>query len=94
MSIHLAARKGNEEIVKVLLDQPTVQVDAKDGSGKTALHLACSEGHVKICQVLLNYGADITTVSEEKMTPILCAIQNCHTEIARMILNRGWIWFV
>ncbi|XP_068755474.1 transient receptor potential cation channel subfamily A member 1-like [Montipora capricornis] len=89
MSIHLAARKGNEEIIKVLLDQPTVQVDAKDGSGKTALHLACSEGHVKICQILLNYGADITTVSEEKMTPILCAIQNCHTEIARMILNRA-----
>ena len=87
--LHLAARKGNEEIVKILLDQPAVHVDATDGAGKTALHLACSGGHEKVCRILLNYGADIKAVSEDKMTPLLCAIQSRHTEIARMILSRG-----
>ena len=87
--LHLAARKGNEEIVKILLDHPADHVNATDGSGKTALHLACSGGHEKVCRILLNYGANIKAVSEDKMTPLLCAIQSRHTEIARMILSRG-----
>ncbi|XP_068698482.1 transient receptor potential cation channel subfamily A member 1-like isoform X2 [Montipora foliosa] len=66
-----------------------VHVDAKDDSGKTALHLACSEGHTKVCQILLTYGADIKAISEDKMTPLHCAIQNCHSEVARMILDQA-----
>lgn len=92
--LHLAARRGNDDIVKVLLDQPEPDVDAKDGAGKTALHLACREGHRKVCQVLLNFGADIKAVSADKMTPLHSAIQNGHTEVARMILNRGEMHFV
>ena len=88
--LHLAARRGNEEIVKVLLDQPSVAVDAKDDSGKTALHFACSEGHRKVCQILLNFGADIKAVSTDKTTPLHSAIFNGHSEVARMILKRGW----
>ena len=89
LPLHLAARRGNEEIVKVLLDQSSVQVDVKDGSGKTALHLACSEGHKNVCQILLNFGASITEVAADKMTPLHCAIHNAHSEVARLILNRG-----
>lgn len=91
LPLHLAARRGNEEIVKVLLDRPIVHVDAKDDSGKTALHLACSEGQKKVCEILLHHGADIKAVSEDKMTPLHCAIQNCHSEVARMILDQGEI---
>ena len=89
LPLHLAARRGNEEIVKVLLDQSSVHVDVKDGSGKTALHLACSEGHKNVCQILLNFGASITEVAADKMTPLHCAIHNAHSEVARLILNRG-----
>ena len=87
--LHFAARRGNEEIVKVLLEHPKVCVNVIDGSGKTPLHLACSEGHKKICQLLLNYGADIKAITAGKTTPLHNAILNGHTEVARMILNRG-----
>ena len=43
--LHFAARRGNHEIVKVLLQRPKVKINAADSSGKTALHVACSEGH-------------------------------------------------
>ena len=94
MPLHLAARRGNDEIVKVLLDQTSVHVDEKDSSGKTALHLACSEGHRNLCQILLNFGANIKEVSADKMTPLHCAIQNGHSEVARIILNRGKIYLI
>lgn len=40
--LHSAARHGNEEIVKGLLEQPNVMVDEQDERGHTALHLASS----------------------------------------------------
>lgn len=73
-----------------------MKIDEKDGSGKTPLHLACSEGHSKICQLLLNYGADIKAVSADKTTPLHNAIVNGHSQIARIILNRGMnnrLWY-
>ena len=82
-------RRGHEEIVKVLMDQPSVDVDAKNNSGKTALHFACSEGHREVCQVLLNFGANIKAISTDKTTPLHSAIFNGHSEVARMILKRG-----
>ncbi len=87
--LHFAARRGNEEIVKVLLEHPKVNVNVTDGSGKTPLHIACSEGHRKVCQLLLNYGACIKAVTADKTTPLHNAILNGHSEIARMILKRG-----
>ena len=91
MPLHLAARRGNEEIVKIILDRPDVLVDAKDSSGKTALHLASSEGHKNVCQILLNHGANIKAIAADKMTPLHSAIHNSHSEVARLILNRGEI---
>ena len=87
--LHFAARRGNHEIVKVLLEHPKVNVDGKDSSGKTALHLACSEGHSKVCQLLLNYGASVEAATADKTTPLHNAILHGHSEVARMILNRG-----
>ena len=93
-ALHFAARRGNEEIVKILLQHSKVNVNDKDASGKTALHLACNEGHSNVCQLLLNYGADIKAVSEDKTTPLHSAILNGHSQVAIMILNRGKRWSI
>ena len=87
--LHFAARRGNDEIVKVLLEYLKVKVNARDGSGKTALHMACSEGHSRVCQLLLNKGADIKAVTADNTTPLHNAILNGHSQVATMILSRG-----
>ena len=87
--MHFAARRGNEEIVKVLLEHPKVKVDVRDSSGKTALHMACSEGQNRVCQLLLDNGADIKAVTTDNATPLHNAILNGHSEVATMIINRG-----
>ena len=87
--LHFAARRGNDEIVKVLLEHPKVNVDARDSYGKTALHMACSEGQSSVCQLLLNKGADIKTVAADNTTPFHNVILNGHSQVATMILNQG-----
>ena len=87
--LHFAARRGNDEIVKVLLEHPKVNVNARDSSGKTALHVACSEGQIRVCQLLLDKGADVKAVTAENTTPLHNAILNGHSQVAIMILNRG-----
>jgi ankyrin repeat protein len=55
------ASKGNVTAIKELLDQNAV-VNASDYDGRTALHLAASEGHVPVVELLLKRGADVNPV--------------------------------
>lgn len=52
------ASKGNVQIIKHMLDNGTA-VDAADYDGRTALHLAASEGHVAAVKLLLSYNANV-----------------------------------
>ena len=87
--LHFAARRGNDEIVKLLLEHPKVNVDDRDSSGKTALHMACSEGQSRVCQLLLDKRADIKAVTADNTTPLHTAVLNGHSQVATMILNQG-----
>ena len=49
-----AATQGNTDVVKFLLEQPGIDVNA-DEYGQTALHLAAEQGHKEIVLLLLNH---------------------------------------
>ncbi|CAM6098282.1 unnamed protein product [Calypogeia fissa] len=67
--IHQAAENGNEGLLKIVLDDPKIDVNARlDASrveahdlckGCTALILACWKGHTKIVEEILLRGADV-----------------------------------
>ena len=57
-----AAQEGHEEILRLLLENGA-DVNAKDRSKKTALHMAADKGHVSTLKLLLKNGADINSVS-------------------------------
>lgn len=55
------ASKGNVTAIKELLDGSAI-VNVSDYDGRTALHLAASEGHVPVVELLLAHGADVNPV--------------------------------
>ena len=62
-----AARTGNAEVVKLLLDQGA-DVGAKEGwHGQSALMWAAAEGHPDVVQVLIDHKADIHAASFQIM---------------------------
>nr|CAB3266486.1 ankyrin repeat domain-containing protein SOWAHB-like [Phallusia mammillata] len=58
-ALHWAAKKGNIDMVNMLLDQK-IDVNARSNGGYTPLHLAAIHGHEHIISHLLEYEADPT----------------------------------
>lgn len=60
--LHIACSRGSASIARILLTQGA-DANLKGGAphGKTALHEAALQGHVEIIDILLDFGADITS---------------------------------
>lgn len=53
----------------------------------TALHLACSNGHIETAKLLLAYGADPTTINNRGLSCLDIAIENNQNEIGIHIVR-------
>ena len=53
----------------------------------TPLHLAASEGHLDICQMLLEHNADVRMHGDSGDTPLHLAASSHHLEIVRILLQ-------
>ncbi|MCX5655491.1 MAG: ankyrin repeat domain-containing protein, partial [Planctomycetota bacterium] len=86
--------KGDLDAVKRHLASGA-DLNAFDGNGSTLLHLAAWEGRKELVLYLLGQGADInaerkdTQDNKDDHTPIHGAAVSGHTEIVRMLVERG-----
>ena len=53
------AKSGQEELLVKLLTTLNVNCHASDGRKSTPLHLAAGYNRVRVCETLLNTGADV-----------------------------------
>lgn len=84
--LHEAARSGQVGVASWLLDHG-MHVDALNSRGWTPLHCACSGGHVELAQVLLAYGADVSTgEGDTSKTPLHHACSTGNKEMVRLLL--------
>ena len=73
-ALHLAAHNGNAELVKLLLAQDGVDVNAPDAFGRSALHHACLREKDDAAKVLLAAGADTDMFDKNGFTPLQLGI--------------------
>lgn len=84
----LAAERGIESIVKVLLQTGKINPNLTDQSGQTPLFLAAACGHEAIVTYLLSVTAvDNSISSENRRNPLHVAIQRKHNSVAEILIK-------
>lgn len=87
--LHLAASRGNAEVVSILLEHGAT-VDAKSARGMTPLHYAIEKGDVATVGALLDAGADINAQNNNGDNPALHIAAGCgHIDVLSELLARG-----
>ena len=91
-ALHIACHKGFDDVVKVLLDSPQLDVNEVDHSGNTALNVASFFGNEAIVSMLLGHNdiqVNKANKANDMITPLIRACMNEHPGVVRLLLSRN-----
>jgi ankyrin repeat protein len=64
-------------------------IDRGNNNNTTALMRASQEGHLKICSLLLQHGAEVNRGNREAMNALMLASQRGHSAVVRLLVQYG-----
>ena len=88
IQLHKAAAANDAAAIKSLIEKGAT-IDARDGSGATALLVATHANKVEAARALIEAGADVNAKDNIEDSPYLYAGARGHLEILRMTLAHG-----
>jgi ankyrin repeat protein len=83
--LHLAAYHNKIEVVKVLLAQRNVDVNARNVVGQTPLILAAKAGHLEVVRLLLVASADTRIADSRGWTAETWATKTRHDDVSNLL---------
>ncbi|CAK7354692.1 unnamed protein product [Dovyalis caffra] len=87
-AFHVAAKQGDLEMLKVLMEAHPELSMTVDLSNTTALHTAATQGHIEIVNFLLDAGSSLATIARSNgKTALHSAARNGHVEVVRALLT-------
>ena len=87
--VHDAARDGDIQMLKRLLSEDHLLVNARDGNRMTPLHHAIDGGALDIAALLLQRGADVDATNYHEETPLHVAAYAGNSEATALLLKNG-----
>ncbi|KAA3679591.1 uncharacterized protein DEA37_0007144 [Paragonimus westermani] len=88
-ALHYAAKYGQYKICRLLLKMIPSLVSEFDDDGNLAIHLAASQGHRDVTELLLASGAPIDVRNTSRMTPLDWAVTNGQNDCVTCLLEKG-----
>ena len=64
-------------------------VNEKDQNGRSLLHIASTNGHLEVCKLLLENGANVNEFDNNNFTPLHCAVYYGHENIIKLLISFG-----
>ncbi|KAM6399915.1 histone-lysine N-methyltransferase EHMT1 isoform 4-T4 [Rhynochetos jubatus] len=88
--LYFSARQGElQKVLLMLVDGIDPNFKMEHQNKRTPLHAAAESGHVDICHMLIQAGANIDTCSEDQRTPLMEAAENNHLETVKYLIKAG-----
>uniref|UniRef100_A0A8C9HEX8 Ankyrin-repeat protein n=1 Tax=Piliocolobus tephrosceles TaxID=591936 RepID=A0A8C9HEX8_9PRIM len=87
--LHRAASRGDVSKVERILSRGNADLDERDKKKRTALHLACANGHPEVVALLVDRGCQLNVFDNKNMTALLKAVQCQKEECATILLELG-----
>ncbi len=85
-----AAKAGDQETARALLEEGIVDVNEAEGDGMTALHYAAMNGDGDLAELLVSAGADVSAVTRlGSYTPLHLASRRGNADAVRVLLEAG-----
>jgi hypothetical protein len=84
-----AAKTGDLQTAKAILEKDPTKLNATDNENYTALHWACIRAHWDIAQYLIEEGADLNVTGGDGGTPINWAAHHDNVDIIRLMVGKG-----
>ena len=93
--LHIAAKEGREDLVKLLLEAPMISVDQENSYRETPLHIAAKKGNIRMVNLLLENGADVNKKDMGGVAPLIgvvseCAMMDDINNDYRQVINVLW----
>jgi ankyrin repeat protein len=85
----VAAYNGQEKAVELILEQPKLEVDARNKMGLTALAAAAFKGHVGISKKLIAAKANVNAANGSGQTAIMFAALAGKVKVLKYLLSVG-----
>jgi hypothetical protein len=86
-TLHIAAQKGHESIVRTLLQHGNLDCNERDSDGQTPLMHAVTGGHEAVVRILLAHGARIGEVNRDRRSALHMAALHRRESILRILLE-------
>ncbi|CAM9200490.1 unnamed protein product, partial [Ectocarpus fasciculatus] len=87
--LHVAASMGYVDVCSALVTLGSCAVNKQDLEQKTAIHLACEDGHFNVVVLLVDHYADLTIRDEVGATPFLYAVMSGKIRLCKYLKGRG-----
>ena len=84
---HCAAGGCARSTEALLVYYSALSIEAADQEGNTALHVAAKHGHIKVLELILSRGADITVRNKQMFTCLDVAIEYGKENVAEVIIE-------